>query len=836
MPVTIASQVEAGRKQADRDKARLALQTADRVARQVFPVYAGTLASNPADLYRRWLVQDLLLSQAQRTLDDHWYSEEATAPQPYYRSAGLVYLDDVKRLVPRQTPQTQSLADSLQERLKLPGELALSNLGAVPITSEQTFPVEYQVTPVPGAWVPAGQPVFWVEPDKFLETLEPPATSRIVRTVGGDKPTEPVRATLRSPYLAQAEGSPPPLPLRERTNVRIRGLFRGQRIDRLTPIDLYPLADNTVLQTPRPATGTMTVRAPKELQVRFGAGNGAVTFVVDCSGSMGEPPGKPYTPLTKYNEVTTAIERVLKKLPKGTTISLWVFGQAIGAGKVADRPEDTITRIQEPVAWDPTDTNQLRRLMDRIRYPALEPWNESPIVRTMLRAKEDLKNATGFKTMVVLTDGMDNRFAGDREYNPQGRSIQAVLREQFQDSGIVLTVVGFKIVNKEEQAAREQFSVIESFPLPGKFYDVAKVEDLAIALEKSVRQRLRYFLDHEDNSLVAGLPTEGLDVSQIGSNNQWFPYTLAPGGYKIRTYTTERVQKSVIIDPGDLLMVELLGIGKGFNLRRTLYSRDDFPTKPSQTKADWRLAVLQNQRVGDRGLQLFTTLEKAPLQEEAILQVVKPRETWLELKPTDVDAPYAQRWAYRYGYPAPAWTLDVPSWPQRAGVEVPALPALRVWWNPDVEFAPAALVERDPTAKELVGLTNRKLFVDGGTVVLESIRVEKHVVETKPGTRAVQSCLVVRLSHPPGKPVFARVRGVKTEGFEHRFYQEPSKVACLFWPAEEADARAALSAVGVVSLTAYKRDAEQRGYYAEMDQLGVPQATDVRPLPPVELK
>ena len=68
------------------------------MARQVFPVYGGTLASNPADLYRRWLVQDLLLSQAQRTLDDHWYSEEATAPQPYYRSAGLVYLDDVKRL------------------------------------------------------------------------------------------------------------------------------------------------------------------------------------------------------------------------------------------------------------------------------------------------------------------------------------------------------------------------------------------------------------------------------------------------------------------------------------------------------------------------------------------------------------------------------------------------------------------------------------------------------------------------------------------------------------------------------------------------------------------
>src|SRR5207248_2134554 len=53
------------------------------------------------------------------------------------------------------------------------------------------------------------------------------------------------------------------------------------------------------------------------------------------------------------------------------------------------------------------------------------------------------------------------------------------------------------------------------------------------------------------------------------------------------------------------------------------------------------------------------------------------------------DTPFALRWSNRPGYPAPAWTLDVPRWPSSPGTSSAARPSLRVWWNPD-QVAPAS--------------------------------------------------------------------------------------------------------------------------------------------------
>src|SRR5262249_8261104 len=326
-------------------------------------------------------------------------------------------------------------------------------------------------------------------------------------------------------------------PRRERSQLRVRGLFRGQRIERITPVDLYPLAETIAVQPALPQTGSVSVRAPKDLQTRFAPGAGAVAIVLDCAGSMGEAPGRPYTPKTKYNEVTRALREVLQRLPKGTKVSLWVFGQAVGGRKVVEKAEDTVLRIQEPVAWDPDNAAQLKQLMSRVEYPALEPWNESPIVRAILKAKDDVKDAAGFKTIVVLTDGMDNRFAADKEMNPQGKDIPTVLRENFQDSGIVLNIVGFKVVSKEEETARKQFKIIEDFPVPGVFRTVDNVGDLVTTTERALRQKLRYWIDREDNSALPGMPATGLDVSAVGANDQWYPGGLSPGGYKVRVYT-----------------------------------------------------------------------------------------------------------------------------------------------------------------------------------------------------------------------------------------------------------------------------------------------------------
>src|SRR5205823_3681032 len=101
---------------------------------------------------------------------------------------------------------------------------------------------------------------------------------------------------------------------------------RGQRLTLPTPVDLFPLADNIRAVLPLPRMGSVAVRSPADVEKRFGAGNGAVAIVLDCSGSMGVLPDQPWTKNVKYAEATLALRRVLRKVPRGTRVSLWVFG------------------------------------------------------------------------------------------------------------------------------------------------------------------------------------------------------------------------------------------------------------------------------------------------------------------------------------------------------------------------------------------------------------------------------------------------------------------------------------------------------------------------------
>src|SRR5262249_966229 len=178
--------------------------------------------------------------------------------------------------------------------------------------------------------------------------------------------------------------------------------------------------------------------------------------------------------------------------------------------------EETIRRIQAPTSWDPDDPDQLRVLMTRVRK--LEPWNETPLLRALVEAKEDLVRAPGFRTLLVLTDGMDNRFAKDSRY--RNKTIPGVIKEEFQDAGIVINLIGFRFAGKEEAKAYEQFKVIESLPLPGKFVAVEEADKLAVELEKALKQKIRYWVDREDYERLLEVSEGGLDVAVRGPNDR----------------------------------------------------------------------------------------------------------------------------------------------------------------------------------------------------------------------------------------------------------------------------------------------------------------------------
>src|SRR5262249_25610386 len=153
--------------------------------------------------------------------------------------------------------------------------------------------------------------------------------------------------------------------------------------------------------------------------------------------------------------------------------------------------------------------------------------------------------------------------------------------------------------------------------------------------------------------------------------------------------------------------------------------------------------------------------------QEVTLQMLRPRFTWIEVQPPpEVRTRYSQRWGYQVGYPAAAWSIDVPAWPARPGTNEPSRPLLRVWWNPEQETVPAAALERGADFQRLADIGARPLLVANTEVRIETATIEERFVQTAPGKVETKSCLVLRLRQPGTQPIWARVRGLNLEGQE----------------------------------------------------------------------
>ena len=88
-------------------------------------------------------------------------------------------------------------------------------------------------------------------------------------------------------------------------------------------------------------------------------------------------------------------------------------------------------------------------------------------------------------------------------------------------------------------------------------------------------------------------------------------------------------------------------------------------------------------------------------------------------------------------------------------------------------------------------------------------------VEVSPGIYRDESCLLVRLHYPEGKPYWVRPQGLRTEGAEHRFYKSANKYTGLFWPVTPDQADVTLEGLGLVSLAEFKARCERRGCILE---------------------
>jgi hypothetical protein len=447
------------------------LEKADRLGRLLPASLAGP--SEPASVYRNKLLQELLFTQARRALDDHWFGDDDGPDSvPFYRAAGQVFLDDAKALDPRKELRSDAI-DALKGALGRVERLEVVGPEPLAVTSEQRSRVSYRLRIPAGSRVPEGHPVVWLaaEPAGLFKS-DPPAEGRQAPEVVGlaaeearqdpakTAPAAKVHARLDFPLTDRVENDPASFrrPEPRKSAVVLNGVYRGQTLRWETPVTFHPVPEITSVNYPLPTTGKVAVSADAALIRRHGEAGGAVAIVLDCSGSMSAVTARGSdgaSARTKYQEATDALREVLAKVGRGTTVSLWVFGEELGPNDTADQAERTILQVLPPTPWRPDDPALLADVMGRVESPKLIPWNESPIVRAMLLARDDLREASGFKTLLVLTDGKDNRFEKDAEINRAKKDIPTAIRDAFSASDIEINVVGYKVADAEEVEAKK---------------------------------------------------------------------------------------------------------------------------------------------------------------------------------------------------------------------------------------------------------------------------------------------------------------------------------------------------------------------------------------------
>lgn len=796
---------------------RSELTQADRLSRQAAAAPAPPADSfvEPASRLRKARTHDLLVANANRAWLDHWYDENPDE-RPYYQLVGARYLDDAESL----SPGSSKVVD-LRTKLKAPAGLAFDKPASLVITSELKPSIAYNL--VENGEVPPGTPVIRGGKDPKLKVEDGGTSFREIVRRRGDQPAQPAEFSFTSPAVRQAESDPTfDRPVREQTAFVAEGFLRGQIFERKTPVTIDPVPEVVAIgpAPPSPPQASLTVRADPSVIDRFGEGNGAIAFVLDCSGSMIDPvPGK-------FEEAKKALIAALRTVPRGTRLSILTFGQA-GDGFVREfprdgdrldlaRPERTIQSLRKPAPWNPEQLDDLTRQLDGLR-----PFHGTPLVQAMWSAKLDLDDAKGLKTMVVLTDGKDTRFAANTDFNPKGLDIPTFLRTSFNKSNVMVNMVFFKVVENELTEARQQFaSAIEHLDPPGKFFTVQDVGKLVSTLKSAVRQALVCRLVKGEDGAEVG----SLDVTSPGESDRWWTKGLPPGAYTLRVSAGKTYSRGVRLDAGDRLVVKMvLGPDNGIAFERAVYGDDaDQRNEPVGESAGWQLTVLANRApAGTSRLELMAALEPraqeaAPNPLEPIpgpgpLRQPRPAMAWFAVEPMEGRGSYQLRWREQSLFPAPVWELDVPRWLTDSSGTAPDRPILKTWWMPGAEVPAAATLKFDaPLAVE----GSKVESVDGSTVVIESIRVEDHLLETRPGAAPEPTtCLVVRLEYPEGKPFIvdpAKLAGLQAERYEHRLYTSSRKYTGLFWPVSRSQIESNLRGLGLIGLDSLRNQAEGR--------------------------
>jgi hypothetical protein len=308
---------------------------------------------------------------------------------------------------------------------------------------------------------------------------------------------------------------------------RCDGRWPGADIDAVGAIGSVALAD-----------GRLSVLASETLALT----PTHIGLILDASGSMW---GRLDSGEAKISVAKRAIRSIVSTMPMGPQVGLRVYGH-----RLKRKPKDKSCLDSELlVPFGPLDRQKIIRAVE-----AVNPKGQTPIGRSLTLMSEDMASGTGFKVIIVVSDGIEtcSPNSGDPDFPPD--VVQAM-----KTSGVKFraNVVGFDIDQSETREFLTQIAEASG----GRYIGANNARELETAIRGAIE--LAYLVQDTSGKTVF----EGT----VGAG----PIDLPPGRYSVLVLgQSEFTISNVDVAPGVETRLTIHEVGDNPRVERITVSID----------------------------------------------------------------------------------------------------------------------------------------------------------------------------------------------------------------------------------------------------------------------
>lgn len=690
---------------------------AEQMIRPAAPIWYPSPPVDPIASLRKFDLQQLLVWQARRSLED--FSGVAVDGRPFFELAADDYQHTAESILPLTAEQREHLSALRGTRVRAAVNGVTATARSRPrATEDEELEVDVTVTVEPTLLeqspgvkdAPSGYLAIWIR-DLSGEVLASSAPQRL--------PLADEVVTLSLP-VEPLNGAGPLL--------RLVAAYRGHEYRSTFEIDDFG-GQRIDYEPARDATTQITVfdRAQKER---------SIVFILDCSGSMKEKMLQDGVERTQMDIAKSALLKMLGQLAQmpGVRVGVLFYGHRVGWSK--DQPVEILTqtdyaRISGEISPDLMPSVDVESIHDLGRFDlasvgkvshllkGVRPWGQTPLYLSLVEALNQFSrdDAGTDKSIVVITDGVDHQFTPSSSPVRPPKTGKGEVEQALQNLPVPIYIVGFGVPEDERAMAKRQFEELAALSR-GEAYSVDEAPDLIKTLQGLLGQT--EFTIHDALGRDVGVATGQVpQPAPLGT-----PLTIHPPprtGDQYRVMVDTAVDEPVRVTGGEWLEFALSDDGR--RLRPVPFEKD--------AVADARLVDPDNGAPTEYRMRVHQPLVKdnhveftVSIQDETSLVTPRPTEVWTEIAPLDssgapagaayifYDAQFAPR------KPVPVLQLIASNWPE--GAERAAVRVGCGWTDtPPTESVSLRDVLGDPQAFR----SNRAL--DGVPGVTYEIRVVK---------------------------------------------------------------------------------------------------------------